>query len=684
MSQGENQSLHNQLARWDQVRKAGITLSQNITSLTTDYEPGTASSEIFRALLPDCFSHIRAQTKTTFQELHATLPTLPCRFVAPDQAGQMLSAIFTCMCNYNTKMCGMAMAQAVVPVYTIPNTYQVQQSLWESICRIVTSIARTSGSELCSFEPAAPRNTPVEQVITVPATGDTGVPKVGTAKSNDPKSSAASSSTRKKNAAREVRQTRAPLGILLPGSVWVPKEVFQHILTVNLMDNGDPPGTKPQKTSTPIKANPAADRSHSGKKLDISKIQGAHLLFKMQDQQKKAWGSESEGKDQAATSHWVARGERGSGGELSPGLPARLPKLSDGDGTLTKPTNPAPEASSQGKKCPHDPDDEVEELLDHNGAARPPKKKKKKKNKSKDRSKDKTPLLEAQDDGARASNPTAEPKVAAEEPVLVPVASRTPMEGTKVSKNKKKKSADLERFLLEQREAKAKEMAWDKHRKLQRDQDFKALRNYQKSLSDDLDTINGADHSAFLLGRLQKEGNYMNKKSSRKRNLMSVDRLLSRIAKYGNEPEKRLKEAHQMTKATFPMVQGMPSSDKCTLALVICVLMDCEGNAIACDHSEYGKEQNIGLHDVVSPAAMARVTATETYIMDGVPTTVKADYAYFPFCSYACSNHRAINNHVQMHFQAILMCGWPSCYFVHMQSKKMIEHSAKVHNIVQA
>ena len=60
MSQGENQPLHNQLARWDQVRKAGITLSENITSLTADYEPGTVSSEIFQVLLPDCFSHIQA------------------------------------------------------------------------------------------------------------------------------------------------------------------------------------------------------------------------------------------------------------------------------------------------------------------------------------------------------------------------------------------------------------------------------------------------------------------------------------------------------------------------------------------------------------------------------------------------------------------------------------------------
>ena len=175
------------------------------------------------------------------------------------------------------------MAQTIVPLYTIPNTYRVQQSLWEGICQIIPSIACTSRSELHSFEPAAPRNTPVEQAVTVPAAGNSGVPKVGTAKSNDPQNSTASSSTRKKNATQEVRQTGVPLRIPPAGSVWVAKEAFQHIPTVNLMDNGDPPGTRPQKTSTPIKAAPAADRSHSGKKLDISKIKGAHLLLEMQD-----------------------------------------------------------------------------------------------------------------------------------------------------------------------------------------------------------------------------------------------------------------------------------------------------------------------------------------------------------------------------------------------------------------
>ena len=205
--------------------------------------------------MPDCFCRIRARTEATFHELHATLPTLLCQFVAPDQAGQMLSAIFTCMCNYNTEICGMAMAQAVVPVYAIPNTYWVQQSLWEGICQIIPGVARTSASELHSFEPAAPHNTPVEQVITGPVAGNTRV----------------SSSTHKKNATKGACQTEIPLGIPPAGSVWVAKEVFQHIPTVNFVDDGDPPRTKPLKTSTPIKATPEVNRSHSRKKLDISK-----------------------------------------------------------------------------------------------------------------------------------------------------------------------------------------------------------------------------------------------------------------------------------------------------------------------------------------------------------------------------------------------------------------------------
>ena len=156
-----------------------------------------------------------------------------------------------------------------------------------------------------------------------------------------------------------------------------------------------------------------------------------------------------------------------------------------------------------------------------------------------------------------------------------------------------------------------------------------------------LESINGADHKGYLVERFQKENNYMSKKSGHKWNLMTVKRLLTRIAKYTNELAKRLKEAQQIIKSNFPMVQGMPSGDNCTPEFAMCVLMDCEGSIIDCNHQVYGKEQNIGLHDVISPAAMARVTARETYAVDGIPTTIKADNAFCPFCAYTASNHRA-------------------------------------------
>ena len=92
---------------------------------------------------------------------------------------------------------------------------------------------------------------------------------------------------------------------------------------------------------------------------------------------------------------------------------------------------------------------------------------------------------------------------------------------------------------------------------------------------------------------------------------MTVKCLLTCIAKYTDEPTKRLKGAQQVIKSTFLMVQGMPSGDKCAPEFAVCVLQDCDRNLIDCDHQEYGKEQNIGLHDVVSPAAMAWVTAQE-------------------------------------------------------------------------
>ena len=262
MSKGENQSMHDQLARWDRVREAGIALSCQITSLTTEHDQSTVSAEIFQTLIPACFQRVRVRTEATFSEVNATLPSLLCRFVAPDQAGQIMASHFTCLCNYNTEICGMAMAQTVVPVYTIPNTYWVQQSLWESLCRIIQGVAQTSGSELRSFEPVTPHNTPVGQPNTVPGAGGSGDPGTGMVRSGNLQNVTSSLPT-PEDVAGKTCLTGLPDGIPPAGSQCT---VFKMALpTTNLADDEDPTARLPE-TSTPIKTTPESGKCPSKKK----------------------------------------------------------------------------------------------------------------------------------------------------------------------------------------------------------------------------------------------------------------------------------------------------------------------------------------------------------------------------------------------------------------------------------
>ena len=372
MSQGETGSILDQLARWDRVWEAGITLSHTVTSLTTDHKESTASGEIFQWLLPACFERVWVQTEATFSQLNASLPTLLCRFVSPDQAGQIFSSIFTCMCNYNTEICGMAMAQTVVPVYTIPNTYRVQQSLWESLCRIIPGIAHTSESESRSAKLPAPSNTSVVQLNITSGTGGSGDPGATVIQEGSQPVSA-SQTSRKKRSSREKQHGEVPLGIPPAGSTWVASSEFQNLPVISLMGDDNPPAAWPQDTSTPIKATPLTGWCVSGGKINVSKVDGHHLLWKMEDCQEMArQRAEAEASDRTSSLG------RGSGSGLPYGLPATLPDLAAEEGIPAKPSDPAPTAPKQGKKrCHADNDDEITELPAGDEPVVPPKKKKK-------------------------------------------------------------------------------------------------------------------------------------------------------------------------------------------------------------------------------------------------------------------------------------------------------------------
>ena len=447
MSQGKNQSMHDQLARWDRVREAGIALSRHITTLTTEHGQSMVSGEIFQTLIPACFQRVRVRTEATFSEVNATLPSLLCRFVTLEQARQIMASIFTCLCNYNTEFCRMAMAQTVVPVYTIPNTYRVQQSLWESLCQIIPGIAPNSGNELHSFEPTAPRNIPAGQSDTAPGTGSSGGPGAGTVGLGNPQNVAVSLSTCKKDVTQGIHPAGLPDGIPPVGSNWA---IFkQHIPTINLANDGDPPDTNPPETSTPIKTTPETGKRHSKKKLNISKIGATHLLFDMRDRQEKARRS-VKSEDQAAVLDRISGKGRSSGGELPHGLPVTLPDWPGKNGMPTVSTGPTPESPKRDSKCPHDDDDEITEVPDEDKPAGPPKKKKIKKNKD---PKEAVPTQKGEDDGACQSTSIVEPEVVADEATPVPASTEVPAEETKASKKKKKwkkEDAELEKFRIEQ------------------------------------------------------------------------------------------------------------------------------------------------------------------------------------------------------------------------------------------
>ena len=109
---------------------------------------------------------------------------------------------------------------------------------------------------------------------------------------------------------------------------------------------------------------------------------------------------------------------------------------------------------------------------------------------------------------------------------------------------------------------------------------------------------------------------------------------------------------------------------------VIRVLRSAEGVIIdACD-SDYGRDWNIGLYDIVSAASTKKVERHGQIVWKGRSVSGKVSYGYCPFCSYASTNHRTLNNHIRMHLCLSLACGMPDCWFITHSTESMWKHAA--------
>ena len=109
---------------------------------------------------------------------------------------------------------------------------------------------------------------------------------------------------------------------------------------------------------------------------------------------------------------------------------------------------------------------------------------------------------------------------------------------------------------------------------------------------------------------------------------------------------------------------------------VIRVLRSAEGVIIDARDSNYGRDWNIGLYDIVSPASTKKVEKHGQMLWKGRSVSGKLSYGYCPFCSYASTNHRTLNNHIRMHLRLSLACRMPDCWFITHSTESMWKHAA--------
>ena len=109
---------------------------------------------------------------------------------------------------------------------------------------------------------------------------------------------------------------------------------------------------------------------------------------------------------------------------------------------------------------------------------------------------------------------------------------------------------------------------------------------------------------------------------------------------------------------------------------VIFVLHSVEGQIIDALDSDYGRDWNIGLYNIISPASTRKVEKNGTLVYKGWVVQGKVTYGYCPFCSYTSTNHRTLNNHIWMHLHLTLACRMKDCWFVTHSSDLMWKHAA--------
>ena len=245
--------------------------------------------------------------------------------------------------------------------------------------------------------------------------------------------------------------------------------------------------------------------------------------------------------------------------------------------------------------------------------------------------------------------------------------------------NKPKGSAKKARVYTEAEKAAIKEKCDSLHsdcQQLQYEKEFESFKAYRKTIKRLREAPNTNDHTAYIRDYVLKE---QAQSYSCAGNLMMAWAFLKKMRTQCTDAEKIKRADKLLWEKSMPgvpdesMVDG--KREKCLAHYVMQVLQNRAGVIVDSHHADWERDQNIGLHDLISPISMTKIERSGTTRFQGKTLPAKVGHGYCPMCPYASSNHRTLNNHVRLHFCMSMVCRYPDCWEVLHNADLMWRHA---------
>ena len=247
------------------------------------------------------------------------------------------------------------------------------------------------------------------------------------------------------------------------------------------------------------------------------------------------------------------------------------------------------------------------------------------------------------------------------------------------SGNKSKGSGKKNRVYSPEEEAAREEYRNQLHSanwQIQYSLEFDEFKAYRRAIPNLRTSANTDDHTEYLREHVLKN---QPQSYSCAGNLLTVKAFSKRLHAECKDPAKIEKAEKKLRDRALPGVPDESKEDghreKLTARYVMQVLQNCNGTVVDSHHADWGCDHNIGLYDINSLLAMAKVEKSGTTQFQGQSLPAKVAHGYCPMCPYASENAWTLNNHVRLHYRMTMVCGYPGCWEVLHNATTMWTHA---------